>query len=181
MKNLYFHLTFAVVALLAFQPVFLQAGPLAAPNTTANEDSSGIQENKSTNSVTERLFSLQQDQGESAEQKQQAEPKAEDSYLGGYAAGRADGAAEADKTTYGVAGFFCGVCGVGAAALSNPKPGTETLRSVGKSEEYIRGYSQGYSEARKSAQLNSALIGWGIGAVVSLGLYFILLSSAADE
>jgi hypothetical protein len=72
-----------------------------------------------------------------------------DEYNVGFADGKIDGASQASYL-WAVAGLGCGCLGLGAAYLIG---GTVPIENViGKTSDYVHGYSNGYKTALKSRQ-----------------------------
>ena len=70
-----------------------------------------------------------------------------------------------------VGGFCCGIFGVAGAYLIPPSPPIQML--MGKSPEYVMGFTEGYKNESKKKNAQYA----GIGFLGYLALYLIVLSS----
>ena len=86
-----------------------------------------------------------------------------DDYAQGKIAGEADGKGSA---LWLLAGAGCGVFGFGAALLTAPNPPTQAL--VGKSSNYVLGYTEGYKKKAKGQNVLYAGIGWVAWIVIYL-------------
>lgn len=91
-------------------------------------------------------------------------------YLTGKADGARDGASAASPLWI-VAGIGCGVFGVGAAYLMPPSPPAERL--IGKSPEYVAGYTESYRNSARNRQTLYACAGWLSWVLI----YLAILSS----
>lgn len=56
-----------------------------------------------------------------------------------------------------IAGVGCGIFGVGAAYLIKPEPSAQSL--VGKSSDYVIGYTEGYKEEGRTKNTTYAAVG----------------------
>ncbi len=63
-----------------------------------------------------------------------------------------------------LAGAGCGIFGVGAAYISKPAPPAQAL--VGKSAEYVIGYTQGYQNKARNTNMGYACGGWAAFVLV---------------
>ena len=70
-----------------------------------------------------------------------------------------------------VGGFCCGIFGVAGAYLMPPSPPVQML--MGKSPEYVMGFTEGYKNESKRKNAQYA----GIGFIGYLALYLMVLSS----
>lgn len=93
-------------------------------------------------------------------------------YLQGKEDGKRDG-----KGSPGwlAAGLFCGIFGFIGALSSNPSPPAEKL--MGKSSEYILGYTEGYKSSAKTKNIYYACGGWALLG----GIYLIILLSTQSN
>ena len=87
--------------------------------------------------------------------------------------GAADGEADSSGALWFFAGCVLGVWGVVIGYVVDPSP--PATRLMGKSPEYVMTYTAAYKTAGKSAQGKQALIGCGVGAVVSVALYLVIV------
>lgn len=90
---------------------------------------------------------------------------------GGYSQGKADGRRDGNAAAsplWGLAGLGCGCFGVGAAFLIAPPVPGEKL--IGKSADYVNGYSEGYKSAVVMRQVGYASAGWLIWLVIWLAI-----------
>lgn len=90
-------------------------------------------------------------------------------YLQGKADGERDGSAAANPLWI-VAGLGCGILGVGAAYFITPSAPVERL--VGKSPEYVAGYSEAYKNSARNRQTLYACAGWLSWVLI----YLVILS-----
>jgi hypothetical protein len=67
-----------------------------------------------------------------------------------------------------LAGFGCNCLGVLAAYMVKPNPPTYAL--VGKSSDYVMGYTEGYQKKSKNKNANYAWLGCAANALVSIAL-----------
>jgi len=74
-----------------------------------------------------------------------------------------------------LAGLGCGIFGAGAAYFTKPSPPTTAL--LGKSTEYILGYTEGYQNKSRKMNTGYACGGWA-GFVL---IYLALLGSASPS
>ena len=84
-----------------------------------------------------------------------------------YLQGKADGEMDAKgNPAWILGGALCGIFGVAGAYFIKPSPPTESL--IGKSAEYVMGYTEGYQN--KSRQKNAAYAcgGWAAFVVIFL-------------
>jgi hypothetical protein len=87
-----------------------------------------------------------------------------------YLQGKKDGESDAKGEFYW---FFSG-CFLGAFGVVIPlivEPSIPTWKLIGKSQEYIMGYTDGYKSTVKKKNAMYATIGCIIAGVVSIGLY----------
>ena len=75
------------------------------------------------------------------------------------------------NTAWLVGGFCCGIFGVAGAYLIEPSPPAQML--IGKSAEYVMGFTEGYKNESRKKNAKYA----GIGFLGYLALYLIALSS----
>ncbi|MBN1350547.1 hypothetical protein JXJ21_14115 [candidate division KSB1 bacterium] len=88
---------------------------------------------------------------------------------GTYLDGKADGQRDAmGNAMWILAGFGCGIMGVVAAYIHKPSPPVYAL--VGKSPEYVLGYTEGYQTKARSRNLWYASAGLGAMLVVSIAV-----------
>ncbi len=89
---------------------------------------------------------------------------------GSYAEGKIDGEREAKGSAAWIAGGF--LCGCFATlyvyAFAKPDPPSHAL--IGKSSEYIMGYTEGYQKKTNSKNGVYTLIGWGVSAAISTAI-----------
>ncbi|MFC1475680.1 hypothetical protein ACFLQW_01605 [Candidatus Zixiibacteriota bacterium] len=86
-----------------------------------------------------------------------------------YQQGKVDGERDArGNALWFLAGAACGICGAGAAYLIKPKPPAGAL--VGKSGDYVLGYTEGYQTKARNQNTMWACGGW---------LAFVLIFAAA--
>lgn len=83
-----------------------------------------------------------------------------------YAQGRADGQRDAKGSpAWILGGILCGVFAVLYCYIQSPSPPVGAL--VGKSSDYVLGYSEGY-KTKRGKDAMYAWIGWGIWIVIYL-------------
>ena len=88
-----------------------------------------------------------------------------DEGLNEYAQGKMDGEEDAKGNPLWIlAGAGCGICGAGAAYLMKPKPPTSSL--VGKSGDYVLGYTEGYQNKGRNKNTMYACGGWLVGVAI---------------
>ena len=80
-----------------------------------------------------------------------------DDFAEGMFDGRNDGRADA-SVLWLIAGLGCGCIGVGAAYLITPSPPADKM--IGKTTNYVIGYSEGYKKGIRGKQTGYAAIGW---------------------
>lgn len=91
--------------------------------------------------------------------------EASSDFLQGMADGKKD---SKGSSVWFIAGLGCGAIGFVIAAVHNPNVPAENV--VGKSQEYVLGYTEGYqSEARRSNMLFAGF-GWAISAAVVIAI-----------
>ncbi len=96
---------------------------------------------------------------------------------GGYMQGKIDGERDGQGNFAWFFGGFClGVIGVILAFMIAPQPPTENL--VGRSPEYVMGYTEGYKSAAKRQQGYYAIGGWAAAVVV---VVIVVASDLANE
>jgi len=97
-----------------------------------------------------------------------------------YLTGKMDGERDAKAGAgWFFAGFCLGAAGVLIAYLVKPNPSTALL--VGKSNEYIMGYTEGYRDKSAKKQGSIALSGCAVFAVVYLTLVLVAASSSTSD
>jgi len=74
-----------------------------------------------------------------------------------------------------IAGLGCGIFGVGAAYFTKPSP--PSMAIMGKSTEYILGYTEGYQNKSRNTNTGYACGGWAAWLV----MYLLFLSSVTAE
>lgn len=83
--------------------------------------------------------------------------------------GKIDGARDAKgNALWLIAGVGCGVFGVGAAYFTKPSPPTQML--IGKSRDYVMGYTEGFQGKSRETNTGYACAGWGTWALVYLAI-----------
>lgn len=76
-----------------------------------------------------------------------------------FARGKAEGQQAAKGNPLWIlAGAGCGIFGVGAAYFTKPSPPAQAL--VGKSPEYVLGYTEGYQNKARTTNAGYACAGW---------------------
>ena len=76
--------------------------------------------------------------------------------------GKQDGKMAAKgNVVYTLLGVGCGVIGLIAAVVSEPEPPAEAL--IGKSEEYVFGYTEGYKNESRKKNIGGAVGGCALG------------------
>ncbi len=84
-----------------------------------------------------------------------------------YVQGKLDGERDAKASPlWFIAGLGCGIFGVGAAYLIKPRPPATAL--VGKSVEYVMGYTEAYENKGRNQNTMWACVGWTTWAVIYL-------------
>lgn len=88
-----------------------------------------------------------------------------------YFQGKTDGQRAAKGSPLWIlGGFACGLFAVGYCYFFlSPSPPTGAL--IGKSSEYVLGYTEGYKKKTRSQSGMYSLIGWGIWVVVYLTVF----------
>ena len=92
--------------------------------------------------------------------------------LGVIEAAKADAKSDLDNTQrilWFLGGVGCGVCTVGAAAVSNPNPPMHRL--LGKSPEYVAIYANTYTKQMRTSRFGLA----SAGCLVSTALYGLII------
>lgn len=89
------------------------------------------------------------------------------------------GKAEGEQAARGnglwvLGGLVCGVFAVAAAYLTKPKPPAQVL--VGKSPDYVLGYTDGYGRKARNKNGGYALIGW----VAWVAIFVAVSASSSD-
>ena len=93
--------------------------------------------------------------------------------------GKMDGEYDAKASgAWFFAGFCLGLIGVLIAYLVKPTPSTASL--VGKSQEYITGYVEGYKDKGAKLQGQKALYGLGTLCLLDVVLYAVLIAASTD-
>jgi len=87
----------------------------------------------------------------------------------------ADAQADENGALWFFAGCILGIIGVVIAYVAEPTPPPQRL--MGKSPEYLSVYTTTYSGQGRSAQLHSALWGFGTVVVVFVAIYVIVIVS----
>ena len=100
-------------------------------------------------------------------------------YYGGYDDGRAAASEDVNGFAQFAGGFFLGLIYVVIAAVADGQSPeyarTQAIRS--RSEDYQRGYREGYEEEWQRIRTNNALFGVGTLAAVYVVAYVVILSS----
>jgi hypothetical protein len=79
--------------------------------------------------------------------------------------GKADGEMDArGNPLWILGGVLCGIFGVAGAYFIKPSPPTEAL--IGKSAEYVMGYTEGYQNKGRNKNAGYACGGWAISIVI---------------
>ncbi|HID93980.1 MAG TPA: hypothetical protein EYP60_07775 [bacterium (Candidatus Stahlbacteria)] len=91
-------------------------------------------------------------------------------YVQGRRDGRREGAGDASMI-WAVVGFGCGCCGVGAAYLW--PQAVPAARLVGKSPEYVRGYTSSYKNAKREKETIYAAVGCIVSDIISIIYYLV--------
>jgi len=92
-----------------------------------------------------------------------------------YMQGKMDGERDAKgNPVWVLAGLGCGVIGAGAAYMTKPSPPSTAI--LGKSTEYIMGYTEGYQNKARKQNAMYACGGWAAWVVI----YLALISSASE-
>lgn len=65
-----------------------------------------------------------------------------------------------------IAGVGCGIFGIGAAYIVKPEPSAEAL--IGKSSDYVIGYTEGYKEEGRTKNTTYAAVGCLTWSVIYL-------------
>jgi hypothetical protein len=95
----------------------------------------------------------------------------------GFAEGKVDGERDARGSAgWFCAGFLCGIFGAGAAFFMKPGPPAPAL--IGKSSEYVMGYTEGYQNKARNENTMWACGGWLVSAVA--GIVYVLTTSSAQ-
>lgn len=94
-----------------------------------------------------------------------------DAEYGTYAQGKMDGERDAGGSfIWFVWGLLCGVLGVGAAYFMKPDPPTAVL--VGRSSDYVQGYTQAYKDKGRDKNVTWACLGCLVSTGASVGGYY---------
>lgn len=101
------------------------------------------------------------------------------SYTGGFEAGREAAKADHSGLAQFTGGFFLGIFYVGYAVFApSPGPPTWRLQNISaESDEYQRGYMEGYEKMWRSTRSGNALGGMLTGIATLYVLYAALLAS----
>jgi hypothetical protein len=82
-----------------------------------------------------------------------------------YLQGKADGEMDAKgNPAWILGGALCGIFGVAGAYFIKPSPPTEAL--IGKSAEYVMGYTEGYQDKSRKKNAAYACGGWAVFIVI---------------
>ena len=100
-------------------------------------------------------------------QEESEQPPEEDTYESGYIAGKRDAKGDA---TWICSGLYLGPIGVVLPWVVSPKVPGGNL--IGKSAEYVEGYTKAYRKKVKKVNFGFSLIGFGIFAGSVLGLAY---------
>ncbi|MBN2357697.1 hypothetical protein JXO59_16410 [candidate division KSB1 bacterium] len=83
--------------------------------------------------------------------------------------GKVDGERDAKGDPLWIlAGVACSCIGVGAAYFTTPSPPSHAL--IGKSSEYVLGYTEGYKNKARNTNVMYACLGWLVSAAISIAL-----------
>lgn len=88
---------------------------------------------------------------------------------------RRDVGQDVSAISWGVGGFFCGVCAVAYVYID--KPQVPASRLVGKSPEYISFYTDTYNREVKKQRGQAAMIGCLAGSIFSTLTYYLSAQS----
>ena len=92
---------------------------------------------------------------------------AQQATMSDYVQGKIDGERDAKGNPLWIlAGAGCGIFGAGAAYLIKPSPPAHAL--IGKSTEYVLGYTEGYKNKARSENTKWACSGWLLSFAVLL-------------
>ena len=84
---------------------------------------------------------------------------------------RRDVSQDVSPISWGIGGFFCGVCAVAYVYID--KPTIPASRFVGKSMEYTAVYTETYQQVAKKERLQSSMIGCLAGSIFSTLTYYL--------
>jgi len=99
-------------------------------------------------------------------------------YSNGYDAGRVDAKAEINGTGPFIGGLLLGIFFVGYSVLADGNlPPTGRVQAMNASDDYKRGYMDGYQKEWQSIRTRNALFGWGTAIAVELVIYAVLLNA----
>lgn len=69
-----------------------------------------------------------------------------------------------------------------AAAVSTPQPQPYMVMSMeSKGPDYINGFRDGYSKAKKSKNMSTAALGMGLSVAIAIGTVVLIQSAEEDE
>jgi hypothetical protein len=98
-------------------------------------------------------------------------------YVDGYEAGRVAAKAEIKTAPPFMGGLFLGVFYLAYSVLADGKmPPPGRVQALHGSDEYKRGYLEGYQEEWQSIRTRNALAGWGASVAVLLVYYAVVFS-----
>ncbi len=84
---------------------------------------------------------------------------------------RRDAHQNVSTISWGIGGFFCGLCAVAYVYID--KPQVPTARLVGKSAEYVSFYTDTYKREVRKQRGQSAMIGCLAGSIFSTLTYYL--------
>ena len=88
---------------------------------------------------------------------------------------RRDVGQDVSTISWGVGGFFCGVCAVAYVYID--KPQVPAARLVGKSADYVSFYTDTYNREVKKQRGQAAMIGCLAGSILSTLTYYLRAQS----
>ena len=88
---------------------------------------------------------------------------------------RRDVSQDVSPISWGIGGFFCGVCAVAYVYID--KPQVPASRLVGKSAEYVSFYTDTYNRETKKQRGQAAMIGCLAGSIFSTLTYYLSAQS----
>ncbi len=88
---------------------------------------------------------------------------------------RRDVSQDVSPISWGVGGFFCGVCAVAYVYID--KPQVPASRLVGKSADYVSFYTDTYNREVKKQRGQAAMIGCLAGSIFSTLTYYLSAQS----
>ena len=97
--------------------------------------------------------------------------------MAGRVAGEQAARASVNGTAWLAIGCFAGLVGIIIAAVVESSPPSTML--LGKSPEYVAGFTDAYKATAKSVRMNKAITGCIAGAVVNALLYVLLVAAAS--